>query len=298
MFQTHYDIRHVTRYAYSEPASHCVMSLCLQPREDQDQRVRHFSVKTQPETSLLSLNDSFGNTRHFFNLHRNHTELVIIASSRVEPSRPRLLPDSLGSNAWQEIQQWESSFELWDFMNPSALTASSGKLAAFAKKYDISPEAEPLGSLLNAMELLFETFIYTPASTTVDSPIDDILETGQGVCQDYTHVLIAIARSWGIPSRYVSGYLHSPARKKNAIPANTSHAWLECMLPGLGWVGFDPTNSCIAGEGHIPVAIGRDYRDVPPTRGVLQGGGVSTLEVDVQVRAQTDSDFAGGTTTI
>ena len=116
------------------------------------------------------------------------------------------------------------------------------------------------------------------------STIDHILETGQGVCQDYAHVMIAIARCWGIPTRYVSGYLHVTGNGGQQVPATLSHAWVECRLAGLGWIGFDPTNQSLADQRYVRVALGRDYQDVSPTRGVFRGGGQSRLEVNVRMR--------------
>ena len=130
---------------------------------------------------------------------------------------------------------------------------------------------------------LHAAFRYEPGSTAVDSPIEHILETGSGVCQDYTHVMIAIARGWGIPGRYVSGYLHREGAAGEQSPEGASHAWAEFLLPDLGWVGFDPTNDTLADHRHVRVAVGRDYADAAPTRGVVFGGGESRLEVRVTV---------------
>ena len=113
--------------------------------------------------------------------------------------------------------------------------------------------------------------------------IEHVLETGCGVCQDYTHVLIAIARSWGIPSRYVSGYLHREGAPGEQTPAGASHAWAEFLLPDLGWIGIDPTNDTVADHRHVRVAVGRDYADAAPTRGAVFGGGESRLDVRVTV---------------
>ena len=105
--------------------------------------------------------------------------------------------------------------------------------------------------------------------------------------------MIAIARSWGIPARYVSGYLHMTGQVAGHTPDNTTHAWVECRLPSLGWIGFDPTNRSLAGEGHVRIAAGRDYRDVSPTRGIIRGGGEARLEVDVRVRAGAGAGGSG-----
>ena len=130
---------------------------------------------------------------------------------------------------------------------------------------------------------LYRSFTYEPGSTAVDSPIERVLETGRGVCQDYTHVMIAIARSWGIPSRYVSGYLHFEGASGEQSMVGASHSWAEFLLPDLGWVGIDPTNDTLADHRHVRVAVGRDYADAAPTRGAVFGGGDSTLEVRVTV---------------
>ena len=127
------------------------------------------------------------------------------------------------------------------------------------------------------------SFSYVPGSTSAASPIDDILQSGCGVCQDYAHVMIAVSRSWGIPSRYVSGYLSETGQPGGQAVGNATHAWVECLLPDLGWIGFDPTNVSPVDQRHVRIAVGRDYQDVSPTQGVRQGGGETNLEVDVQI---------------
>jgi transglutaminase-like putative cysteine protease len=115
---------------------------------------------------------------------------------------------------------------------------------------------------------IFEAFSYVPLSTQADSPIDVALAGRKGVCQDYTHIMIALARHFGIPARYVSGYLFHRADSHDRSVSDATHAWIEVLLPHLGWIGFDPTNDLECGERHIRTAIGRDYADVPPTKGV------------------------------
>jgi transglutaminase-like putative cysteine protease len=117
----------------------------------------------------------------------------------------------------------------------------------------------------------------------VDSPIDEALRARAGVCQDFAHIMTALIRCVGIPCRYVSGYIASQPSAHDRSDDNATHAWIEALLPGLGWVGVDPTNDIMAGERHIAVAIGRDYADVPPTRGVFKGDAGSELSVAVSV---------------
>jgi transglutaminase-like putative cysteine protease len=128
-----------------------------------------------------------------------------------------------------------------------------------------------------------QAFSYVPKSTKVDSPIDDALESRQGVCQDFAHIMIALLRGLKIPARYVSGYLFHEAKSTNRSSDGASHAWVEALVPKVGWLALDPTNNLIGGDRHIRVAIGRDYSDVPPTRGVYKGEAQSELSVSVTV---------------
>ena len=120
----------------------------------------------------------------------------------------------------------------------------------------------------------------------MDSPIEEILETGRGVCQDYAHVMASIMRGWGVPCRYVSGYLGPEAAGE---AAGESHAWVECWFPGVGWTGFDPTNDIEGDERHVRVAVGRDYADVPPSRGVFRGTTGSALGTEVRVERHSEN---------
>src|SRR5262249_19547158 len=132
-----------------------------------------------------------------------------------------------------------------------------------------------------------DRFAYVPNATRADSPIDEVIATRQGVCQDFAHVMIALVRNLGIPCRYVSGYLFHNLADPDRSAEGASHAWVEAHLPGLGWVGCDPTNAMLAGERHVRTAIGRDYADVPPTRGVFKGKAQSVMTVGVQVATAT-----------
>ena len=130
---------------------------------------------------------------------------------------------------------------------------------------------------------IYENFEYAKQNTRVDSPIDEALHMRRGVCQDFSHIMIALVRELGIPCRYVSGYLFHSSDIQDRSADGATHAWVEALLPDLGWVGFDPTNNTIAAERHIRVAVGRDYSDVPPTRGIFRGKAESELAVTVKV---------------
>ncbi len=279
-----YQVEHVSRYTYSAPARSCIMRLCLKPLADARQRLLRFDVSTDPAATINAETDGFGNARHVLNLHREHAGLAIAASCAIEVQPPASLPRSLGAGAWPAIRAERDSFAAWDFLQPSALTTPSPVLSTFTRRTGIRPGADPLESLRRLSDTLHDCLTYSPGSTSVISPIDHTLETGRGVCQDYAHVMAAIARSWGIPTRYVSGYLHVTGAEGEQAPATLTHAWVECRLPDLGWVGFDPTNHTLADQRHVRLAIGRDYQDVPPTRGIVHGGGDSRLDVEVRIK--------------
>ena len=285
--RTRYEIEHVSRYFYTAPVRDCVMSLCLKPRDDSRQRLLSFEAATLPESPLNSEMDCFGNTKHVLNVHRKHDRLAITAQSTVEIAPAASLPSSLGIQAWEEIGSWGESLIHWDFTHASALARPSPALDEFVESARIERGDDPLEALLRLSDTLYRSFQYVPGSTSAVSPIEHILESRRGVCQDYAHVMTAIARSWGVPTRYVSGYLYVTGRAGEQAPETATHAWVECLLPDVGWMGLDPTNQTLADERHARIAVGRDYSDVSPTRGVLLGGGESTLEVDVRMRRLT-----------
>ena len=279
-----YEIEHVSRYVYTQPVRQCSMSLCLKPSERMGQRLLSFSVRTDPVAALSEETDAFGNTKHLMHVHSEHHSLVITARSVVETASPSPLPEALGADAWEAIARWKDSLEHWDLTRPSEYVRPSPSLDEYVRGRGIAPGADPLSSLLQLNETIYDSFEYVPGSTSAISPIEHILETGRGVCQDYAHVMIAIARSWGVPTRYVSGFVAASGDCGGIVKHGATHAWVECLLPGIGWTGFDPTNRELAGAYHVRVAVGRDYRDVSPTRGVFVGGGRSLLQVDVSMR--------------
>jgi transglutaminase-like putative cysteine protease len=161
-----------------------------------------------------------------------------------------------------------------DFAKPSAL------LTELAAKLHVTRRGDPMTLLRQITRGIHEVFRYTPKSTRVDSPIDDALRTRQGVCQDFSHIMITLVRQLKVPCRYVSGYV---VRGEHLATSSGSHAWVEALMPGWGWVGFDPTLNALAGERHVRCAVGRDYMDVPPTKGIYKGDSRGELNVQVQV---------------
>ena len=276
-------VEHISSFHYGEPAHGSLMVLRVRPREDQGQRILKFNLRIDPLAALTPFEDSFGNACHLFNIHREHQQTTVRSRVMVESADAPPPPTCLKPDAWDTIADVATQVRYWEFLRSSGFTRPVPAFDKFIMANGIRRGADPLSSLLEMAFTLYTTFAYEPGSTEADSSISSILETGRGVCQDYTHVMITIARSWGIPSRYVSGYLHLEGVTGEQALAGASHAWAEFLLPDMGWVGIDPTNNTFADHRHIRVAVGRDYADAAPTRGVVVGGGESKLSVRVTV---------------
>jgi transglutaminase-like putative cysteine protease len=278
-----YSIRHITRFVYGAPISESIMEVRMQPRSESGQRSLQFDLSTNPRARILAYRDYLGNVVHHFDIPGRHTQLRITAEATVEVLPPPTVPESLSLDAWAVIDAEASKGEYWDYLRPSVFVVESEPLDELARELRVERRTDPLTLLREINAGIYQAFDYRPQTTQVDSPIDDALRARRGVCQDFAHIMLGLVRKLGIPARYVSGYLYHGAEDKDRSSAGATHAWLEVWLPELEWVGFDPTNNLIVGERHIRTAIGRDYDDVPPTRGVFKGKTSSELSVAVQV---------------
>jgi len=194
----------------------------------------------------------------------------------------------LDADAWSRLDSDMAARDFWEMLTPSQFAQWSNAMARFAAELrlpsrDAARRTDPMELLLDLNAAVYGAIEYVPKSTRVDSPADDALRNRQGVCQDYAHIVIALVRQLGIPCRYVSGYLFHREGVKTRSAEGATHAWVEAYLPEIGWTGFDPTNNTLAGETHVRTAVGRDYADVPPTRGVFKGDAESELTVAVRV---------------
>jgi transglutaminase-like putative cysteine protease len=281
-----YTIRHVTKFTYETPISESVMEVRMQPRSEGAQRCIHFGLSTTPSSRVKMYQDSEGNIVHHFNIPGRHSRLIVTAESLVDCAAFPELPAKLAANAWDRLDVLAASGEYWELLNPSPFTRPTPLLEQLTRDIGLERGDDPLSTLRQLMAEMYARFDYIPRSTRVDSPIDDALEARCGVCQDFAHISIALIRHLGVPCRYVSGYISGEADEVRSS-ADATHAWVEALLPEIGWVGFDPTNNLVAGDRHIRVAIGRDYADVPPTRGVYKGMSAVRSELGVAVSVGT-----------
>lgn len=279
----YYGIRHLTRFRYSAPISESTMEVRMQPRSEDNQRCLEFALTTEPRAQIMSYRDHLQNAVHHFCVPGRHAQLTITAEALIEITPPPERPTLAGAEAWQEIDTVYANNGHLDMLLHSHFARPSKLLYELAHELHIQRGHDPFSTLCHLNEAIYRTFEYVPHSTRVDSPIDDALRTRRGVCQDFAHIMITLVRELGIPCRYVSGYLFHRAEDHDRSEEDATHAWLEALLPGMGWVGFDPTNNLIVHDRHIRTAVGRDYADVPPTRGVFRGTADSELDVGVRV---------------
>lgn len=280
------EVRHVTQYQYAAPVRESVMEVWMQPQKSARQRLVSFELELDPPAQVFSYADSFGNAVYHFDVPQPHDRLTITARSAVETETPPALPDSLDLGEWDRLRAEFVRGEHFDFLRPHGFAHDSEALHAFVaeKELDRLRARDPLTAVRELSHAIYAAFDYEAGVTRADSPIDDVLKARAGVCQDFAHVMIAICRSWGVPARYVSGYLFTDRKGGDRSDPDATHAWVEVFLPSLRWVGFDPTNNTTACERHINCAVGRDYSDVPPSRGVYKGEAESDLSVGVSVR--------------
>ena len=278
-----YSIRHLTQFRYKTPVSESLMELRMHPRTEGGQRCLSFLLSVEPRARVYEYRDYLGNTVHHFDVPGHHRELKIIAEALVEIEPVPELPERLETSAWADLDQQAAAGDYWEMLMPSQFAQPTEALLSLIEPLGVRRRDDPLRFLRELNSAVYDWFEYVPKATRVDSPIDHAIEVRKGVCQDFAHIMIALVRHVRIPCRYVSGYVYPRSKHLDRSPEGATHAWVEALLPGFGWVGFDPTNDVIAGERHIRTAIGRDYADVPPTKGIFKGASESQLTVSVRV---------------
>jgi transglutaminase-like putative cysteine protease len=290
-----YQITHITRYSYGEASPVCHNVVRLMPRNDGRQRVIEHRLVIAPESSDLGRRvDYFGNQLRFFAIQTAHRGLSLSATSIVQVTAPDPL-DPAAVPAWEAVRESvcrdtsRQGIAARQFLYQSPRVCPSQALADYARPS--FPPGRPLvQAVADLTARIHADFRYDPKATTVETPVEQVLECRRGVCQDFAHLQIGCLRSLGLAARYVSGYLRTrpPPGKPRLVGADATHAWLSVHCGRLGWIDFDPTNNLIAGGEHIVLAYGRDYSDVTPVCGVFTGGGSHTLSVSVDV-----ADFTG-----
>lgn len=269
-----FEIVHSTRYRYTAPIAETVMEVRLQPMDGNGQRCLDFRLELSHGVKARTYMDGFGNHVHYFNLVRPHSGLAVVSRSTVETG---LGPDN---EPGEELVQ--------DFLRYRSPVKDVDGVRELARRHPIADPSSP-AAIEAALDELTSTisreYTYDTKVTNVYSVVDDVLALKAGVCQDFAHLFIAAARAMGVPARYVSGYIHLPKWGKSAQTA--SHAWAEAWVPERGWIGFDATHPIRTTPHHVRLAVGRDYTDAAPTRGIYVGSAASTMTISVRTNAIT-----------
>ena len=268
-------VEHVTTYRYSRPVTESYTVVHLQPRTTAHQFCTRYELEIRPGARWFEYVDRFGNEVQYFSIVPEHDELRIVARSHVVTmSRGEPQP---------EVERRPG--ELYELMQPSPYVALTDDVRAIAE-YEIGvPQDDPAAYFVAAGKFVHDSFAYEKGATTVRTTVHEALEKRSGVCQDFAHVLIALARARGIPARYASGYVFAG---DGIVGGEASHAWAEAHIPGQGWLGVDPTNDKVVDDSFVLVALGRDYGDVSPTRGLFRGRAEGELSVNVAVEPVGD----------
>jgi transglutaminase-like putative cysteine protease len=277
---------HITRYWYSDRASMCHTEVHLAPRSLRNQAVLEHDLEVSPAPSFsVTREDYFGNQITAFSVEQPHRELIVTSRSTAELTADPA-PNLDLSPPWEQVREEAArraspeTFDAGQFIFESPLI----RLGAPFRKY--AAESFPAGRrFLSGVDHLshriFAEFRYDQRATTISTPVDDVLSSRRGVCQDFAHLMIACLRSLHLPARYVSGYVRSGEK---FVGSEASHAWVSAWCPVFGWRDFDPTNNVMPEGDHFTLAWGRDYSDVTPVKGVALGGGEQVISVSVDVR--------------
>ena len=286
-----YRVVHETRYTYQSTVSLSQQYLHMTPRSFAFQETESHLIWLDPPVSDSQDGvDYFGNHTRHVALTQPHDSLLVHAASTVA-LRPRPgLAQIAGTLPWESVRDMmgkeksAATLEACRYLYRSPHVTAFPALEAYAR-HSYTPGRPQLDAALDLTQRIFDDFEFDSKATEISTPLEQVLRNRRGVCQDFAQLMIGCLRSIGLPARYMSGYIltHPPAGKPRLVGADASHAWVSVFCPALGWVDFDPTNRCLVQHEHITLGWGRDFSDVTPMRGVVLGGGMQTLAVEVTV---------------
>src|SRR5918997_6140427 len=252
----HFAIRYLTEYRYAEPVTDNLNALRVKPATTPTQRVDDFGVRVEPQTRLHQHLDYYGTTVIEFGISKPHESLSIDVRARVATSAP----PSPRPGSWAELESPAYRAAGGEFLLPQAGEPDDLRIDELV---GLARADTPLAALERVVQVIPDRFEYRSGVTYVGSTVEDLLEAGAGVCQDFAHLALVLLRRHGLAARYVSGYLFAPsAGDEEAASAEVdTHAWLEALLPGADggeplWVGVAPTNRCLPGERYVKIGHG------------------------------------------
>lgn len=280
-----FDVVHSTSYRYAATAMEAYLEARLTPPERPTQQILSHRIDFLPSAEATGYTDYFGNLTTFYSMTLRHPRLKVINRLTVRTSTYRLPAGGLAPSVAEARQILGSAGpRIFDYLQSTPTVPLGGHASNWSHKF-IRPNL-PLGDCLERLNTaIFSEFQYQTGSTDVDTPLDQVWERREGVCQDFAHVMLSVLRTAGIPCRYVCGYIETePSVDGPLIGAVATHAWVEVLVPGMEWVALDPTNNKWQSEQHIVVAVGRDYLDATPVKGTFKGSSSQKMKVRVTMR--------------
>ncbi len=275
-----FTIQHITKYTYDEAVTDSTNQLMLYPVKDMYQQVLRHDLIITGDPYIEIYEDYYGNEVGSFMHTVPHRELLI--DSKVEViTETRDLPDGSrpAEEQWAYLDQLKYQVPYIDFLKTERFEGDD-EVAKIVEGVH-SRELQPMEAILQLNLFVYDNFSYIKGVTNIETTLDEIWKLKAGVCQDFAHLLSAMLRRIGIPARYVSGYV-CPS-KTGMRGEGATHAWVEAFIPFFGWLGYDPTNNCLATDLHVRLAVGRNFRDCSPVRGTFKGASNQNLEVGVTV---------------
>jgi transglutaminase-like putative cysteine protease len=293
-----FDILYRTTFVYDQLVRESQNELRACPASDDAQQLIAYRVSTVPSSRTAAFVDYWGTRVDSFGIREAHVFLEVTAEASVETRQRPLLTATPRSEALRNERFRDEHLEYLG-RSPHA-SWDAGISRESLRLVDLAGD-DVVSQVLSIHRFVGSTLQYTPGTTYVGVPVEDVLARKVGVCQDYAHLAVSMCRSVGIPARYVSGYLFTADDRVGAdvdgdIVNVQTHAWFEAAIPGFGWLALDPTNRTEVGQRHVKIGHGRDYEDVPPMRGVHTGSSNPQLEVSVEIRRMSASaPFPGPT---
>jgi transglutaminase-like putative cysteine protease len=287
-----YKVTHITDYIYEFPATLCHNLMFQIPPELSFQKVVEYSCEINPRpSSKLERVDFFGNKYLYFSVERPHKNLTVQSKSVVKLLTPEWIsiePDS--TMVWEKVVDLLHSNKTSTDIRQYYLESNHVQYVDGIKEYTLksfTPGRPIMEAMLDLNTRIFEDFAFTPGFTDISTPLEQVFKHKKGVCQDFAHFSLACLRAIGLSARYVSGYLETlpPPGKPKLVGADASHAWIAVYIPGHDWVEFDATNNLLVNDKHVRVAVGRDFADVTPLKGIVYSGSEQEMKVSVDVRS-------------
>lgn len=260
-------IEHTTTFTYDQLISEAYTEMRLKPLDAGGQRCLSFDLVTEPQDIVLKYADHFGNDVHHFDVIQSHQKMVVAATSEV-----------LTSDSYIAESSSLSPLDEFNYLSPTVYAPHTAELIDFSASHHADNDS--FGTALAITQAIHRMLIYEKGVTDVKTTADQALALRRGVCQDFSHIMLAACRAQMLPARYVSGYLYN-----NGHTA-ASHSWVDVLMPERGWISLDPTHNREQTAQYVRVAVGRDYSDVPPTRGIFKGNAKEKMEVEVSVTAR------------